>query len=206
MANVFNIGRDKRIIIYSLDRYIFLRAAYIDGIERPVILAKDYLDGLSEAIYDGVIYYAYQNQERHIVVKNIMSLEADYVIEDENTLCPVLSSIDGELVLFYLKKNNLKCVLPLKAGQEIAVPRECENALVYDVFCSQGKTFLYCDSLYEIEKIGHYKQMSCDIQKLKEEIAGKDRIIESVKKQYNELMETASEYRNEALRWRNKFM
>ena len=38
MANVYTAGSDRRLIIYSISRYIFLRTAYIDGIERPIML------------------------------------------------------------------------------------------------------------------------------------------------------------------------
>lgn len=50
MANVYTAGSDRRLIIYSISRYIFLRTAYIDGIERPIMLVSDFLDGLSDVV------------------------------------------------------------------------------------------------------------------------------------------------------------
>ena len=70
MANVYTAGSDRRLIIYSISRYIFLRTAYIDGIERPIMLASDFLDGLSDVGLGDTIYYAYQNQNGDILVKN----------------------------------------------------------------------------------------------------------------------------------------
>ena len=52
MANVYTAGSDRRLIIYSISRYIFLRTAYIDGIERPIMLASDFLDGLSDVCWE----------------------------------------------------------------------------------------------------------------------------------------------------------
>ena len=69
MANVYTAGSDRRLIIYSISRYIFLRTAYIDGIERPIMLVSDFLDGLSDVVLGDTIYYAYQNQNGDILVK-----------------------------------------------------------------------------------------------------------------------------------------
>ena len=40
----------------------------------------------------------------------------------------------------------------------------------------------------------------------KKQLLEKDALIESIKQQYNELMDTASKYRAEALKWRSKFL
>ena len=55
MANVYTAGSDRRLIIYSISRYIFLRTAYIDGIERPIMLVSDFLDGLSDVVLGDTI-------------------------------------------------------------------------------------------------------------------------------------------------------
>ena len=38
------------------------------------------------------------------------------------------------------------------------------------------------------------------------ELAQKDLLIESIKKQYEELMQVAQTYREEAIKWRSKFL
>ena len=43
-------------------------------------------------------------------------------------------------------------------------------------------------------------------EKAKQEISQRDAIIESAKRQYNELMDTATKYRDEAIKWRGKFL
>ena len=55
MANVYTAGSDRRLIIYSISRYIFLRTAYIDGIERPIMLVSDFLDGLSDVVLGDIM-------------------------------------------------------------------------------------------------------------------------------------------------------
>ena len=50
------------------------------------------------------------------------------------------------------------------------------------------------------------KDLSLEIEYLKTEIAKRNSLIDSAKRQYDELMNTATTYRNEAIKWRNKFI
>lgn len=43
------------------------------------MLASDFLDGLSDVVLGDTIYYAYQNQNGDILVKNVMNNEALFV-------------------------------------------------------------------------------------------------------------------------------
>ncbi len=49
------------------------------------------------------------------------------------------------------------------------------------------------------------KSFSMQLTQLSAQINKRDKLIESAKVQYNELMETAIKYRDEAIKWRNKF-
>ena len=98
-----------------------------------------------------------------------------------------------------------------------------------EVFGMQGKAFLYVDSFYEItsdgkfikcqdtdmlmqneQKISEYEnQINTYMQKKRQAIQTISQLeatIESAKAQYNELMETAIAYRDEAIKWRSKFI
>ena len=93
----------------------------------------------------------------------------------------------------------------------------------------QGKAFLYVDTFYEItsdgkfskcqdtdmlmqneQKISEYEnQLNTYMQENRQAIQTISQLeatIESVKAQYNELMETAIAYRDEAIKWRSKFI
>ncbi len=43
------------------------------------------------------------------------------------------------------------------------------------------------------------------LSKLQSELSGRDQLIQSIRKQYEELMDTAMKYREEAVKWHNKF-
>ena len=238
MANVYTAGSDRRLIIYSISRYIFLRTAYIDGIERPIMLASDFLDGLTDVVLGDTIYYAYQNQNGDILVKNVMNNEALFRVkssENPDMHCPQLVANKDRLLLFYMVTNpltdrlSLRAVCPLEEGDSLNIPVDCENVDMYEVFGMQGRAFLYVDNFYEItadgkfvlcqdtgslkqneEKIHEYEiQLNTYMQQQaqsKQVIAQLEATIESAKAQYNELMETAIAYRDEAIKWRSKFI
>ena len=165
MANVYTAGSDRRLIIYSISRYIFLRTAYIDGIERPIMLVSDFLDGLSDVVLGDTIYYAYQNQNGDILVKNVMNNEALFRVkssENPDMHCPQLVVNKDRLMLFYMVTNpltdrlSLRAVYPLEEGDSLNIPVDCENVDMYEVFGMQGKAFLYVDSFYEITSDGKF--------------------------------------------------
>ena len=135
MANVYTAGSDRRLIIYSISRYIFLRTAYIDGIERPIMLVSDFLDGLSDVVLGDTIYYAYQNQNGDILVKNVMNNEALFRVkssENPDMHCPQLVVNKDRLMLFYMVTNpltdrlSLRAVYPLEEGDSLNIPVDCE--------------------------------------------------------------------------------
>jgi len=230
MSNVYKVGEDRRLIIYSIARFIYLRTAYKDGLERPIVLADDYLDGLSEVVHEGTIYYAYQNQNRDVCVRNIMSQNTLLRIDSgtrPDMLNPLLCEAYGELYLFYMIRNplsdteSLKCVKPLKEGDEVELPEQLNSIDMFQISRIQEKNILFADEFYEIGEGATFTMLSrggVEVRKAsvderdtivdsyKQRLWEKDQVIESIKSQYNELMEIANEYRSEALKWRKKFM
>ncbi len=238
MSNVYSAGNDRRLIIYSISRYIFLRTAYIDGIERPIMLVSDYLDGLSDVVLGDTIYYTYQNQSKDILVKNVMKNEAFFHIQSSKNpdmQCPRLVAHNGRLLLFYMVTNpltgrkSLRAVYPLENGASPDLPSDCENVDMYEIFSVMGKAFLYADRFYEITADGRFIPWQDTVKLMKNEekiaeyenrlntymqenrqalqtISQLEATIESASAQYNELMETAIAYRDEAIKWRSKFM
>ena len=52
MSNVYSVGNNRQLIIYNAGSNIFLRVAHFGGLDRPIVLAADYLCGLTECIYN----------------------------------------------------------------------------------------------------------------------------------------------------------
>ncbi len=235
MGNVYSIGNQKNLIIYSCGQYIYLRIAFQDMIDRPIILATDYKSDLYETIYNTTLHYSYTNQAGDIVIKSILETNVLHrlpITDSPDCINAGLTVFNNELVMLYLIKNPLddtyilKCALPFTLGYTYniygtfhAVPRIKTipfKEMLYIIIDEQQPEILGIDTNYEIHKLLHDRMDSNleneissrytdEISRLNSVIMQQNDIIESIKLQYNELMDTATKYRDEAIKWRGKF-
>lgn len=272
MSNVYSVGNNRQLIIYNAGSNIFLRVAHFGGLDRPIVLAADYLCGLTECIYNSSLYYSYINQNGSLIIKNIMNtanvlaIDCNYVQEYSN---PKLAICNDTLLLFYLKQNpvsdkpSLHCITPDDNNAlpiplpDIKEPVNSYSVLAYNNF------ILLCvnEHIYKIEQIGHFKQLvtrtannnsgnintdnnnnnnadninnddninsnnnnsnnnnnyiereksltedfNKKIAACQAKINEQSAVIDSITTQYNELMDIARQYRDEAIKWRSKFI
>lgn len=252
MSNVYSVGNNRQLIIYNAGSNIFLRVAHFGGLDRPIVLAADYLCGLTECIYNSSLYYSYINQNGSLILKNIMdttnilAIDCNYVQEYSN---PKLAICNNTLLLFYLKQNpvsdkpSLHCITPDDNNAlpiplpDIKKPVNSYSVLAYNNF------ILLCvnEHIYRIEQIGHFKQLAIctadnnstdnnnadsinsnnnyiereksltedfnkKIAACQAKINEQSAVIDSITTQYNELMDIARQYRDEAIKWRSKFI
>ena len=259
MSNVYSVGNNRQLIIYNAGSNIFLRVAHFGGLDRPIVLATDYLCGLTECIYNSSLYYSYINQNGSLILKNIMdtanilAIDCNYVQEYSN---PKLAICNNTLLLFYLKQNpvsdkpSLHCITPDDNNAlpiplpDIKKPVNSYSVLAYNNF------ILLCvnEHIYKIEHIGHFKQLAIctadnnstdnnnadninsnnnnsnnndnyiereksltedfnkKIAACQAKINEQSAVIDSITTQYNELMDIARQYRDEAIKWRSKFI
>ena len=255
MSNVYSVGNNRQLIIYNAGSNIFLRVAHFGGLDRPIVLATDYLCGLTECIYNSSLYYSYINQNGSLILKNIMdtanilAIDCNYVQEYSN---PKLAICNNTLLLFYLKQNpvsdkpSLHCITPDDNNAlpiplpDIKKPVNSYSVLAYNNF------ILLCvnEHIYKIEQIGHFKQLAIctadtnstdnnnadninsnnnndnyiereksltedfnkKIAACQAKINEQSAVIDSITAQYNELMDIARQYRDEAIKWRSKFI
>ena len=259
MSNVYSVGNNRQLIIYNAGSNIFLRVAHFGGLDRPIVLAADYLCGLTECIYNSSLYYSYINQNGSLILKNIMdtanvlAIDCNYVQEYSN---PKLAICNDTLLLFYLKQNpvsdkpSLHCITPDDNNAlpiplpDIKKPVNSYSVLAYNNF------ILLCvnEHIYKIEQIEHFKQLAIctadnnstdnnnadninsnnnnsnnndnyiereksltedfnkKIAACQAKINEQSAVIDSITTQYNELMDIARQYRDEAIKWRSKFI
>ena len=222
MASINTISSEKKLFIYDMDNLIHLRIAFKEQLDRPIVLAGDYLSGLTSCIYKDTLYYAYINQSHDIIIKCI--LDTDYLYKvDANELpdciSPTLVILDNILLLFYQIKNplsdecSLKCIAPFEENVEAFDFPDIFTHITSCEITILGKIILLYvnQQLYFIEKIGHITKagdnnnLKNTIKQYEEKIKSQSMLIESIKKQYQELYDTATHYKNEAIKWRSKF-
>ncbi|MBE5877989.1 MAG: hypothetical protein E7290_14045 [Lachnospiraceae bacterium] len=108
-----------------------------------------------------------------------------HLIPFSNGLILVIESDEDAKMLFI--QNNF-CIMPLHYD-------DTDYKAMIEKLQSE-----HSQKQHELEK-----NFSMKLNQLSAQIAKRDKLIESAKVQYNELMETAIKYRDEAVKWRNKF-
>lgn len=257
MSNVYSIGNNRQLIIYAAGSNIFLRIAHFGGLERPIILATDYMSHLNECIYNDTLYYTYIATDNSLYVKNIMESKSIYTVNGTDTPSlyhPYIGRCNNSLLLFYLKNNPvtnhtaLQCISLSLTNESpdntpVTLPDCMNNITGYHIYQADNRLILYAAGrIFIIEEIGHIKELKNEedirntiLKECEQRIASLNdsnnsriealtdtyqkklaacqakideqaAVINSITSQYNELMDIACKYRDEALRWRSKFM
>lgn len=135
------------------------------------------------------------------------------------------------MLLFYFVKNPLddtyitKCQLPLETQQSIpfeaytftSLPALHCIPLSHDLLLlftdTQIHHILLLDQQHHITPLPtqdtiseHQRELSQVSANFQKSIQKRDQLIESIKGQYAELMNTATRYREEAIKWHQKYM
>lgn len=184
MSSIFTLSNNKYVYIYPQNQSIVFRSSSYDSFSQPIFLCQDYLSNDSELIYQGNIYYCYISLSKQLIVKNISVREPLYQ-GDFSGINPLLICIDSKLVVIYWDKFDtgvINVLFPLEEGYIKKMHQ-------------QGPVHSEAFSNFSSMKEAYEKQL-----------LEKDELIESIKQQYAELMDTATKYRAEALKWRSKFL
>lgn len=235
MSNVYPAGKDKSLIIYSSNNNIIIRLSCPTGMSIPLILSDDYQADLSECIHDNTLYYSYINTSGDIVVKNIMDNTCLFLLPERDfpgLNRPTLTCLNDTLLLFYMKDNlfsgrsSLHIKVLFETEDIFTVPHSLNNIKDYHVH-KDGNRIIFSgdEQIYSIEKIGHINQyISCDsfekssysyrqkedlqrkIAACQAKISEQASALENIIQKYDRLMKIATEYREDALKWRGKFM
>lgn len=222
MAAIYENGYNRSMLLYENGGRILLRHKSGESIGRPVILANDFGEGLTDVRCSGTIYYAYINETGQLILRSISDQHILYQVKDAAQLVchkPRLAAFMSQLLLFYIEQNTerqtffIRCAAPFR--RDLALPGELAR--------SAGCLFQSCPSL-DVTATGNLlfviactKKQSLVIridetfrilpqqESSAQEIARLNAMIESATRQYNELKSVAEQYRDEALKWREKF-
>ena len=75
MGNVYSLDAERNLILYRAGTNLYIRSTSGENLTRPVTLCTDYRDSLSDATYNGTVYYAYRSTALDIVVRSITDLQ-----------------------------------------------------------------------------------------------------------------------------------
>lgn len=227
MGNIFAAGSEKSLMIYSQGNHIFLLVASGETPCRPTLLARDFASDLSETVYNQTLYYTYLNIQQDIMVKSILDNTVLFTLTSTEAIhysAPHMVTFANQLLLFYVIKNPLngdfmiKGMIPFEhdhipdttylSGLSCSFPQLptvktflMDNKLLI-LFCTAAeyRIFLLTEHLQVLELEDGSDKMALLAAK-DSLLASQTATIESIKTQYNELMQTASQYREEARKW-----
>lgn len=217
MGNIFELENDKSFLLYTNRNQILLRQKSGDMIGRSLLLANDFANSLSSFFFNGTLYYAYINEQNSIVIRNSTEskpLFVTNVIENHSCSNPQIILFRKQLFLFYNSQDlqaqtyQVNCLMPLQNQKTFPIPDRfptlpdiqviATEELLYFSLYSSFFHRLYClNSNLQLTELSAASQTD-EIRKLRQK-------LDSATRQYNDLMQVANQYREEAIKWRSKF-
>lgn len=214
---VFFVGKSRYMVLYTYSHGIFQCILEGGQAGRPVLLVEDYREGFTAASYHMAAYYAYISQSGDVRIRSLSGRDEDYRIlsyPGKKMYQPVLVPFRDELILFYAvgQENYEICGKYIGSDRYTVLPYVFPRIPEYSCL-GQGDKILFSISLeetlfyaYSEEKEWECLKNGATNDNSARVIQEKDQIIESIKSQYEELMDTAEKYREEAKKWRDKYI
>ncbi len=214
MGNIYSLSVNKNVIIYTYDSFIIMRTIQANSVTNGILLSNDYSSGFSSTIHNSTIYYLYQNKQGSLIIKSIIDARNLYSKVSGQELAmlePSLISFKNYLLLFFVIENPidnlfyLKISLPLEENKHIVCNEKfvvCPKiklvhtpSLLFIIVQTPEEVYIYClDSTLTLTQ---YKSSEAVKLMLEE----KELLITQISNQYNELMNVATQYKEEAKKW-----
>lgn len=214
MGNIYSLSVNKNVIIYTYDSFIIMRTIQANSVTNGILLSNDYSSGFSSTIHNSTIYYLYQNKQGSLIIKSIIDARNLYSKasgQELTMLEPSLISFKNYLLLFFVIENPidnlfyLKISLPLEENKHIVCNEKfvvCPKiklvhtpSLLFIIVQTPEEVYIYClDSTLTLTQ---YKSSEAVKLMLEE----KELLITQISNQYNELMNVATQYKEEAKKW-----
>lgn len=223
MPQLLQADNGELLLLYPLSGHLFFQRHGREGLTRPALLADDYASDLNTALDQGELYYSYLSNSGEL---KLCVLGQDAPLRTTPECDPLLFpqgfyTFSKKLLFLFATSENgeqpfssasLQLILPHEInssplqilsleGISKVTPAESENALFLLLTTDQGT------SLYHMEQ--NYQLTECQsqvLEHLEEENQSLSRTIESIKSQYEELMDVALQYRQEAQKWYQKYI
>lgn len=235
MSYLYETASGQGFFIYKNQNEIILRKKEGHQFYLPVIMVRDYKSDLNDTVYNSAIYYTYINENGALVVRSVLEYVFPFerqAGENVSFNSPSLTAFYGRLILFYMEKNTgdgvenyrLHGILPYEGEREILNVDLGNKEALYKVVCLNERMLVSVENekgyvLYEasndLQLVAQDRVENRNDQELamlksslmeqQKEINFYKSQIESAKRQYQELMQVAEQYREEANHWSGKF-
>lgn len=224
METIYTGPLGQKLFLYSDNNFLYLRSCIGTDISRPILLCDDYSNSLSGSIFQDSVHFSYQNIHGDLIVRNILDPHILFRLsakESPDYASPVLLILQNKLLLLYFIQNPLDETYLLRALYPLEETEITWNPIRFSKLPSlqfiHEKDFLIMlcqnENSSVFYKITNHSEpvivpllTSLDIKKqINHALQEKNNIIENIRQQYEELRNTAIQYRDEASKWYNKY-
>ncbi len=214
---IFSIGQTKNIALYTVKNGIFQCLLEGGQTSRPVLAANDYQNSLTATAHHFAIYFSYMGTENQLSIHNLSDRNDTYRIvemEGRTIYHPFLLSWNDHLLVFYVVGNGTYEIVGFFVGENRHtrlpfifpyIPSfTCHNLSGHVLVCIHTQPGM----VYRFSEEAGWEKLQTDsdtkIPELTEQLRQKDQLIQSIQAQYEELRNTALQYRDEAKKWYEK--
>lgn len=207
MSNLYHFPDGGLLLLYTDDKKIRIQAVQ-DGLAGPRnLLAEDFEQDLESLVYHDDILYTYFSSDGQIHLRSVRDRDLLRTpgsgLSISNQAAPKLCEFAGDLLCIFAVSADggfrICVTFPLSSQPPRIFPELLPAAPVITLVPDSECLCLLLTGLPTPILLRADKKMEPVPDRLRMQ-------LESAKKQYNDLMIVAAKYRDEALKWRSKFL
>ncbi|MDY2588618.1 MAG: hypothetical protein SOW32_00315 [Agathobacter sp.] len=225
MSTFYDTSNNTGYLLYTYSNHIIIRSKKDNMFSKGQVLTSDFLQDLSDTQFNSSIYYSYIDLYNNLIIRRLFDSSILFMSESitYTYFMPRLISFSGKLIILvekkYDNKRYINAIFPFLPNFVLKINQPIDENTKIDIYA--GEKYLYIclfnntfSNIYLIDHNFNIHQLSdlnleikyqSIIKEKEQEIYKLNKVIESAKIQYEELMEVAKKYREEALKWSNKF-
>lgn len=203
-------------LIYPLSERLYFQKLGRAGLTRPALLSEGYHSDLSIVFYQDELYYSFLDTESTLQLctlgQNAPILQAENI--SPSVFSPRVTVFQGRLLLLFTEgkpQPELRITFPFEESEQALSVKvspgatisltESGSSLIILMEEPKGISLLRLTASFELLECSSPKE-----ERLSEEKESLSMSLESAKRQYQELMDVATQYRNEAQKWYRKYL
>ena len=228
MPYCFQSHSGEFFILHAVENTIYLQFVSPRGFQRQTLMADDYRGSLSAVLYRDEIIYSYVDNQGLLQVRSIdqkLPLFTTKAAVSTDMFSPILLLLNDEHMLLYIQEGEafhgqLLLTLPLRSETFLLLQNVlsenmafCQNSAGLFIVMSEVMTDpshpASCQ-LYRLTQEHALEECSRENNSVTESLLEEKEALQiklrSASVQYEELMEVACQYRDEARKWYQKFI
>ncbi len=223
MPQLLQTDNGELLLLYPLSGHLFFQRHGREGLTRPTLLADDYASDLNAVIDQGELYYSYLSNAGELklcILGQSAPLWATTEC-DPHLFSPGFYAFRDKLLFLFatgeirepsIQPAALQLILPHETASSPTQLLSLEGILNVTPAESKKDLYLLLVSDHDTALFGMDQSLqlseckSRELEHLQEENQALSQTIESIKAQYEELMDVALQYRQEAQKWYQKYI